>query len=400
MTIWLLALVLLASLAGVGYRQGAIRVAASLVGIIIAALLAVPLGRLVQPMLKSFGVVNPVLLYTLGPVVVFVLVLAAVKIGGLMVHQKVDVFYKYKAGDLRLALFNRLNSRLGLCLGLVNGLAYLVLLSLVIYVFSYWTVQVASSEEDPRGVRLLNRMGRDLEATGMSRVARAIDPVPEVIYGVADVVGAIYANPLSEARVSRYPGFLPLALQPEFQALGQDRGFSELRARRGTIKELLAHPTVQSIMEKPDLVQRMWTTMIEDLKDFQSFLETGKSAKYESEPLLGRWLFDLNGTVSAYRRIRANAPQPEIQRFRRLLTDRFTRTTLVAAPDQHVILRDVPALPADGVQTLDGKWSRVGQDYELNFAGGTDRRTARIENFRLSVSGSENWPIVFVKEDY
>ena len=46
MMFWLLALVLLASLAGVGYRQGAIRVAFSFVGILIGALLAGPLGKL------------------------------------------------------------------------------------------------------------------------------------------------------------------------------------------------------------------------------------------------------------------------------------------------------------------------------------------------------------------
>src|SRR6266850_1129790 len=107
MTIWLLAIVLLASLAGVGYRQGAIRVAVSLVGIIIAALLAAPLAGLVTPALKAVGIVNPVLLWVLGPFIVFLVLLTAFKIGGLALHKKVDVYYKYKAGDLRMALFNR-----------------------------------------------------------------------------------------------------------------------------------------------------------------------------------------------------------------------------------------------------------------------------------------------------
>jgi len=47
MTIWILVVILLASLAGLGYRQGAIRVAFSLVGIFVAALLALPLAPLV-----------------------------------------------------------------------------------------------------------------------------------------------------------------------------------------------------------------------------------------------------------------------------------------------------------------------------------------------------------------
>ena len=52
---WLLALVLLASLAGIGYRQGAIRVAFSFVGILMGALLAGPLGKLVKPLLVGWA---------------------------------------------------------------------------------------------------------------------------------------------------------------------------------------------------------------------------------------------------------------------------------------------------------------------------------------------------------
>jgi hypothetical protein len=400
MTIWLLALILLASLAGMGYRQGAIRAGFSLMGILLGALLAVPLGRLVQPLLRAMGVVNPVLLWTIGPFVVFVVILFAFKVAGLMAHQKVDVFYKYKAGDLRLALFNRLNSRLGLSLGLVNGLAYLVLISFVIYAFSYWTVQMASSEEDPRGMRILNRLGRDLQSTGMSRVARALDPIPEVVYDVADVVGLLYRNPLLEGRMSRYPGFIPLALRPEFHELGQDGEFTKLRVSQGTIKELLEHPKVRSITQNPELVQLVWSTLVTDQQDLQAFLNSGKSAKYDSERILGRWLFDVNSTLSAFRRTRANVSQTELQRFKRLLADRYTKATLVASPDSQVVLRNLPALAAEGYQTLDGKWSKQGNEYAVNLAGGTDNRTAKIENFRMTLSPREGWPLVFVKEDY
>jgi hypothetical protein len=400
MTIWLLALILLASLAGMGYRQGAIRAGFSLMGILLGALLAVPLGRLVQPLLRAMGVVNPVLLWTIGPFVVFVVILFAFKVAGLMAHQKVDVFYKYTAGDLRLALFNRLNSRLGLSLGLVNGLAYLVLISFVIYAFSYWTVQMASSEEDPRGMRILNRLGRDLQSTGMSRVARALDPIPEVVYDVADVVGLLYRNPLLEGRMSRYPGFIPLALRPEFHELGQDGEFTKLRVSQGTIKELLEHPKVRSITQNPELVQLVWSTLVTDQQDLQAFLNSGKSAKYDSERILGRWLFDVNSTLSAFRRTRANVSQTELQRFKRLLADRYTKATLVASPDSQVVLRNLPALAAEGYQTLDGKWSKQGNEYAVNLAGGTDNRTAKIENFRMTLSPREGWPLVFVKEDY
>jgi len=55
MTIWLLAILLLASLAGMGYRQGAVRVAFSFVGILMGALLAPLLGKLVAPVFKAVG---------------------------------------------------------------------------------------------------------------------------------------------------------------------------------------------------------------------------------------------------------------------------------------------------------------------------------------------------------
>ncbi|HWI55839.1 MAG TPA: CvpA family protein, partial [Bacillota bacterium] len=120
MTIWLLALILLASLAGLGFRQGAIRVAFSFVGIVLGALLAVPLGRLLGKLLGVLGVKDPFLVWVLGPVIVFILFSIIFKAAAAVAHQKVDVYYKYKAGDLRLALWERLNHRLGLCLGLLN----------------------------------------------------------------------------------------------------------------------------------------------------------------------------------------------------------------------------------------------------------------------------------------
>ena len=405
MTIWLLALVLLASLAVVGHRQGAIRVAFSLVGIVVAALLAVPLAKLVKPAIGAVGVENPVLAWMIGPFVVFMVVLSGFKIGGLAVHKKVDVHYKYKAGDLRLALFERLNARLGLCLGLVNGLVYLILISFVIHTFSYWTVQMATSEDDPKGVRLLNRMGRDLDSTGMSRVAFAIDGKPKDFYAVADLVGIIFKNPLSEARLSRYPGFISLGFRPEFQELGQDESFKNLRVTQRPIKEVLDHPKAQGIVKNPELLRLIWTTMVPDVEDLRAFLETGKSAKYDSERLLGRWLFDLNGTATAYRRLKPNVPDVEMRKFKGVLAERFAKTVLVAAPDHQVEFRNVPQIrlqagqpPTTEIRTYRGKWNGADGDYQLDLGGTPDQRNAKLENGRLVVSG-EGMSIVMVRED-
>jgi hypothetical protein len=51
MTIWLLAILVLASVAALGYQQGAIRASISFFGIILAALLAPLAGKIFKPLL-------------------------------------------------------------------------------------------------------------------------------------------------------------------------------------------------------------------------------------------------------------------------------------------------------------------------------------------------------------
>src|SRR5208282_5508278 len=82
MTIWILALVLLASLAALGYRQGAVRVLFSFAGIVFAGLLAAPLGEHFKPLMSHLGIHNPALIWMLGPLEAFVLVLILFKIAG------------------------------------------------------------------------------------------------------------------------------------------------------------------------------------------------------------------------------------------------------------------------------------------------------------------------------
>src|SRR5580700_6887034 len=117
MTIWILALVLFASLGALGYRQGAVRVAFSLIGIFISALLAGPLAKPIRPLLPHLGIHNPVLVWLVAPFVMFVIILTLFKSAGFFVHRKLDVHYKYHEGDLGQLLWVRLNHRLGLCLG-------------------------------------------------------------------------------------------------------------------------------------------------------------------------------------------------------------------------------------------------------------------------------------------
>ena len=406
---WLLALLLLASLAGIGYRQGVIRVAFALVGILLGALLAGPLSRLVKPLLGAFGVKNPILAGVLAPLVVFLVVTILFKVGGFMVHQKVDVHFKYHAGDLRLALWERLSHRLGLCLGLVNGAVYLILISFVIFTFGYWTVQMASADNDPKLIRLLNRLAQDEQSAGFTKVARAVSPMQEIWYDAADLAGIIYNNPLTEARLARYPAFLGLAERPEFQDIASDTQFTELRLRRAPIKEVLDQPKAQAIMQDPDLLKLIWTTVVPDIKDLPMYLETGKSPKYGQEKILGRWNFNVNVTMSLLRRAKPNISSKEMQTWKKWMSAAFSKTSLVAMTDHQAILKNLPAMrptaagaaPSGGPQTLKGQWTAALDDkYQLALSGGAkdESLTAKTDGDRLTM-GVEGLELVFDRED-
>jgi hypothetical protein len=407
MTIWLLTLVLMASVAAVGYRQRAIRVAFSLAGILLGALLAGPLGGLLKPLLAAVGLKNPVLAWWVGPLIIFLLISILFKVAALVVHQKVDVYYKYHAGDLRLVLWERLHRRLGFCLGLVNGALYCILISVVIYPLSYWTVQVATPDQDPKAIRVLNWIGRDLESSGFAKVARSLDPMPQVWYDAADLAGLVYRNPLAEARLARYPAFLGLAERPEFHDLA-DAKFTEMWQGGKPIMDLLNYPKIQTIINSPDLLRLVWTTLMPDMKDLVTYLDTGKSPKYDPERILGRWDFDVNFALASYLRTNLNISSRKMHEARDKIVAAFSKTGFLAKTDHQATLSNVPQLgvaaagaaSAPALQTIQGQWKNLDGKYQVTFsAGGKEgQMAATIEGDRLTMTG-DGMTLVFGRED-
>ncbi len=407
MTIWLITLLLLPCIAAIGYQQGGIRAGISFFGIILGVMLATIAGKIFIPLLGLFGVTTPIILWALPPVLGFLLVLTLVKVAGFMLHQKVDVHYKYKAGDLRLSLWERMNSRLGACLGLLNGVAYIVLFSMCIHDLSYWTIQLASSEGDSKSVRLINKLGRDLQSTGMARVGRAASSFSDSYYETADIAGLIFQNSLLEARLIRYPGLLSIGERAEFQTLAQDKTFAETRAKGGSLGEVLQNPSANAIFESGELIRLTLSTLKPDLKDIGHFLTNGVSQNPAyCDPILGRWRFDSSGTMLAYRRSKPNIVGGEATRIRAWMNERFAKCVVVAAPDKTLAIKNfapgklLPGFPsAAELKNLKGDWKADGTtSYEFVLEGGTDKRIAKFDGNRLMIQG-EGAAIAFIKED-
>ena len=402
MTIWILVSVMLLSLAALGYRQGAIRVSFSLVGIIVSALLAGPLAKHVKPMLPHVGIHDPIVIWLLSPVVVFVVLLIPFKSAGYFVHRKVNVYFKYKADTLQLMWWNRLNVRLGLCLGLVNGLAYLVLLSFVIFNFSYWTAQVATSDDEGRLVKLLNRLGRDSETTGFAKIARAIDPMPEIYFKAADLAGLLWQNPQLRDRLADYPMLISVAERDDFQQLGQNASFQNAWKQHSPIENLINDSQFQSIRQNQDTVNLVWGIIRDNFDDLYAYLQTGQTAKSGSEQIVGRWDFNAGAATAIMLQSRPVISSREMRAMRAVLTQAYARTAFVAGADGQAFLKSLPHFKTPttfDTAAWQGQWKNVGTNYNLSLNSNDRRQSmpAQINGTRLTIMDDKN-TLVFDRE--
>jgi uncharacterized membrane protein required for colicin V production len=393
MTFWLLALVLLGSCALMGLRQGIARVAISFVGILVAALLAAPMGSLIRPIVTSVWTKDPLLVWAVPPLIMFFVVSLLFKALAVLPHKKLEMHQKYNAGELRMALWERLDHRLGLCMGLLNGAAYLVLLSFVIFAGSYWTTQVATSSEDPKIFRLLNALGKGMESSGFTKVARAVDQLPDHYYQAADIVGLVYANPLVEARMGSYPGFLSLAERGEFQQLSGDAEFIRMRQEKKPIQKVLGHPQAQVILKSPELMKVIWDKLDSDGKDLVAYLSTGISGKYGSELILGRWNFNVNAALADFLKAKPNVTAKEMQKAKNAIIAAFGKAKFLATTEGQAIVKNAPPWgtplgASAALQSIQGTWKALGASkYDLNFAD-AGNITAVAEMDRLIITGA------------
>jgi uncharacterized membrane protein required for colicin V production len=400
MTIWILALGLLISLAALGYRQGAIRVAFSLIGIIISAILAGPFAKYVYPILPRVGIHNPTVIWLVSPVIVFWILMIPFKSVAFLVHRKVELYYKYKAEGLQALRWMRLNARLGLCLGPLNALVYLVLISFIIFDLSYWSVQVAVSDDESRWIKLLNRLGRDSEATGFSQIARAVDPMPDSYFKYADLAGFLIQNPQLRERLANYPMFISLTERPDFKELGRNTEFQNAWKQHAPLGQLLDNPQFKSIRENQDTVNLVWGIVQENFDDLFDYLKTGKSARYGSLAIVGRWYFNIAATTSKLLESRPVISSREMRALRAWVSQSYTNTAFVAGADRQAFLKDLPHTtvhpappgqpappPTTEIETWQGRWKPDGTAYELALSSGGKKQSmpAQVDGTRLTI---------------
>ena len=408
MSIWILAIIVMVSTALTGWRLGAIRAAISFVGILFAALLAVPVGKMFHPLLPHLGAGNPIMAWALAPVAGFILVSIFFKVIGQPVHNKVEHFYKYQAGDLRLALWERMNTRLGICVGLLNGALYFVLLTFFIFNLTYWTTQVAVAPNQPLMIRLANQLGNDLQATHLARVAGAVGTLPPEYYQFADLAGFLMQNPQVGPRLVEYPALTSVWERDDFQPLVTDATLTNALASGVSLSELLNDPTVRAFLENKEQTKLITGILQTNLDDLTEYLKTGKSAKYDGEKIIGQWEFNPAVTMAWLRQSNPKIPASEMRVVRARWTKAYADTRVLVTGDNQLFIKNLPKFltqtqpsqPWFQPESWKGDWSANGDAYDLHVTlNGADKfMTAKAEDLRLSVKDGKNL-LVFDRAD-
>ena len=336
MLIWILAVVLFGVAGACGYKLGAVRFAVSLVGLILGAALAIPLGPYLKSIVPMIGFKNPIWTVVLPPVFAF-LIIYAIFIGlSFFVHQKVELHFKYHAGEDAAFGWGRVNSAVGLWVGLAMGATWLFLFGVVIYVAGYLTVQVTTDETSSTGIRMLSQARNELHTTGLDRAVAKFDPMPPKYYAACDILGLIYQNPILISRVSQYPPFLLLGEKPEFQEMTKDAEFMQMLLSKADALAILENPKMQAVMQNPEVVQQL---LDQDLPDLRAYLETGISPKYEDERILGKWMLDPYATMAQERKRKPDMTSTEMRRLKTVMTEIMPAVMITATTDKKVVVK-------------------------------------------------------------
>jgi hypothetical protein len=335
MLIWLLAIVVFGLVGALGYYQGAIRLLVSLAGLLVAALLAFPLAPMTKFLVPLIGIKTVFWSWALPPLVNFC-VLYLVGIGvAFFAHHKVALHYKYRTEDMVRLRWERLNERLGICVGLASGGVWMILLSLGIYIAGYPTVQLSNEDNATGMFRFLNMARRDLESTGLARTAARFDSTPATYYQASDILGLIYNNPILLNRLAQYPPFLLTGNRPELQEIANDKDYMSMLLSKTDIAQILANPKTQVVINNVEFLDEMER---QDLKDLGTYLQTGKSPKYDDEKILGRWQIDLYATVAQEKKKNPDMTASEMQKLKKQ-AGLMSNISFVATTDNKAILK-------------------------------------------------------------
>lgn len=366
--VWIILLLCLGFVGAAGYYQGPIRAAFAFLGLLFGAVLAEPLSPLTQRLLELCGLHHPAWNIFAPQVLAFLIVLTIFKIAGQVVHQKVAVYFKYKVDDKTLYRWQRVYSRVGFSLGLLNGSFYFLLLCVLIYSAGYFTTEAATGPNDPGGARFLTETRAQLQSLNLGPVLSAYDMVPNNVYEASDTAALILHNPILLSRLEHYPPVLQLGERAEFKALGHDVQLQQLIASQNKIMDVLLYPQVHAMLTNAAIVADVRNIIAKDLDDLTNYLVTGQSAKYDPDVILGVWNINRSESLDELRKKPGITPS-KFEMRAQALTPYIAGLSLTAMPDNQLILKKMDPNTSESTVVAAGTWKKDQDSYQVNLPG-------------------------------
>lgn len=397
--VWIIVLLCLAIVGASGYYQGPVRGAFTFLGLVFGAALAGPLSPLTKHLLPVVGLTHPVWQIFLPQAIAFVLVLIVFKIAGQVLHQRVAVHFKYKVDEKKLLAWQRMYARLGMCVGLLNGTVYFILLMIPLYVAGYFTAEAASGEGDPSTAQFLTRTRAELQHEKMDHVLAAYDPTPAQVYQAADIASLVLHNPLLKSRLIHYPPLLQLGERGEFKDLANDVTLLEMMDSRARIADIIKYPKVQAILTNGAITSEISGMIGNDLDDLEQYLKTGHSPKFDVETVLGVWKIDRGGTVAQMRRRQPGLTPVQLRQMEAELYPVIAGLSLTALPDNEFILKKQSASGPENPVVAAGTWKREGATYQVVLPGShPETCEIEIQDGNKLLLPKDRYVLVFDKE--
>ena len=148
-------------------------------------------------------------------------------------------------------------------------------------------------------------------------------------------------------------------------------------------------PQFKSIWQNQDTVNLVWDIIQDNFDDLCAYLQTGQSAKYGSEKIVGRWDFNVGATTRQLMETRPVISSREMRTLRAWVTQSYAKTAFVAGADNQAFLKNLPHLktrtgqpPTTETATWQGKWKGDGADYELSLSSGGKNQSMPAQNGR------------------
>ncbi len=335
MSLWLLAIVLLAVFAGLGFAKGAIRMAISFLGLMIGIGVAVPAGHALKPLMGPIGIVNPAWVAVMPPIIAFALIYLGVMGLSFFIHHKVYLRYKYKHDDVDRIRWEAMNRHVGAAIGLVTGTVLFIAATGLIYAAGYLTVQISAEDNNPGWIKFINSARKDMADVGFDKVAARFQPAPKIFYDAADVLGLLYHNPLLQSRLAKYPYFFSLGERTDFQEMANDKEYNDLIFGKAPVTQIIDHQRTQAMLGNAELLDYLKGT---DLQDLKEYLHTGKSPKYEAQEIIGIWTLDKDAVVTHLRKANPDIKAKELRGLKAAFAA-IPTVSLMAMPDKKIVVK-------------------------------------------------------------